>query len=139
MAHFSMALQRIKRELEELRANDEPDEGVFEQAALLLDKANEIAIAAGLDFRPAPKMTTPAKALVVVNRLLIESEPERYLLVGEAAKILSVSQDKISEWIKASRLEAVNVANPGKRPQYRIPRDALNRLLPERKYKPKFL
>jgi excisionase family DNA binding protein len=61
------------------------------------------------------------------------------LTVPEAAKVLSVAQAKVSEWIKAGRLQAVNVANQGKRPQYRIPREALANLQEPIKYKPKHL
>ncbi len=104
-----------------------------------MQEANDIALYHGLDIEPVGQYITPAKAIAAVNRFLAAMEPERYLLVKDAAKILSVSQEKVSEWINAKRLEAVNVANPGTRPQYRIPKDALRNLAPERKYKPKYL
>ncbi len=131
-------MKQILKQLIELRS-EEPQEQVFIEAAYLMRDANDIALENGLDIEPVGTYITPAKAIAAVNRFLAAMEPERYLLVKDAAKILSVSQDKVSEWINANRLEAVNVANPGKRPQYRIPMDALRNLKPERKYKPRYL
>jgi len=45
---------------------------------------------------------------------------EQFLKVNEAARILRVSPSKIRQWIASSRMEAVNVADYGKRPQWRI-------------------
>ena len=131
-------MKQILKQLEELRVT-EPQEQVFIEAAHLMQDANDIALDHGLDIEPVGLYITPAKAIAAVNRFLIAMEPERFLLIKDAAKILSVSQDKVSEWITANRLEAVNVANPGKRPQYRIAKAALRNLKPERKYKPKYL
>ena len=131
-------MEQILKQLIELRVT-EPQEQVFIEAAQLMRDANDIALDHGLHIEPVGLYITPARAIAAINRFLAAMEPERYLLVKDAAKILSVSQEKVSEWINAKRLEAVNVANPGTRPQYRIPKDALRNLAPERKYKPKYL
>ncbi len=132
-------MKTILRQLEELCQHPEPNEQVFADASSYLHDANEIAAQCGVDPETVYEFTNPIRALAAVRRLIAQTDPERFLLIRDAAKILSVSQDKVAEWIKANRLEAVNVANTGKRPQYRIPRDALRNLQPETKYKPRFL
>ncbi len=132
-------MKKILTNLVELKEHPDKDDSIFEAASAYLRDANELAVSHGIKPVCVFPMTNPIEAIAIVNRFIIEMEPERFLLVKDAAKILSVSQDKVSEWIAANRLEAVNVANPGKRPQYRIPMDALRNLKPERAYKPKHL
>ncbi len=109
------------------------------EAATYLRDANEIALENGLDITPVPYAITPAKAIAAVNRFIAQMTPEKFLTVPEAAEKLRVSQAKVSEWIKANRLKAVNVANSGKRPQYRISRIALENIAPEKQLKFKHL
>ena len=134
-----MKLQLILAKIQELREHAEPDESIFIAASAYLRDAMNIAISHGIKPVQVASMTNPIQAIAIVNRFIIEMEPERFLTVPEAAKVLSVSQAKVSEWIKAGRLQAVNVANQGKRPQYRIPREALANLQEPIKYKPKHL
>lgn len=133
-------MKTILKKLEALREHPEPDQQTFADAASYVREANEIAIQHGIEPLRVAEFINPIKAIAMVNRLMLLAEPERFLNVPEAAKVLSVSQAKIAEWIKANRLRAVNVANRGKRPQYRIAREDLLNLKPEQAaYKPKFL
>ena len=54
-----------------------------------------------------------------------------FLKVNQAAKVMQVSPTKIKQWIMTGRLVATNVAQVGKRPQYRIHEDDLRNLKPE--------
>lgn len=56
---------------------------------------------------------------------------DTYLNVGEAAKAWKVSPSKVTAWIRAGRIKAVNVGQIGKRPQYRLHVDAIQALLPD--------
>ncbi len=53
-----------------------------------------------------------------------------YLKIGQAAKLWQVSPTKVKRWIISGRLDAVNVGEPGKRPQYRLSPDSLKSLRP---------
>lgn len=136
-----MNLNQIKRELESLRQDPEPDLATYEDAAGLLRQAYDIALAQGAGFRPVGSVCTPAQALLEVNRLIAAMPVGDFLNVPQAAKLLGVSQSKISEFIRAGRLEATNVGKQGKRPQWRIHREALRSIKPEtvvtsRRFKP---
>lgn len=132
-------MKTILVKLKELRDHPEPDEQTMIDAASYLRDASEIALGCGIDIEPVGDAITPAKAIAAVNRFIALMTPEKFLTVPEAAEILRVSQAKVSEWIKANRLKAVNVANPGKRPQYRISRLALENIAPEKAFKFKHL
>ncbi len=134
-------MRHILRQLEALREHPEPDEQVFADAASYVREANDIAVQHGLDPVRVGTYLTPLRAIAIVNRLMQQVEPERFLSVPEAAKVLSVSPAKVADLIKNGRLEAVDVANRGKRPQYRIARESLLNVKPEshspvRRYKP---
>jgi len=132
-------MKAILKQLQELRNHPEPDELTFIEAAALLRDANDIALEHGIEVKPVGAMVTPAKAIATVNRYIAQMSPERFLTIPEAAEILRVSQAKVAEWIKANRLKAVNVANSGKRPQYRISRLALENITAEKPFKFKHL
>lgn len=120
-------MKQILKQLVELRAMEQ-EEQVFIEAAYLMREANEIALDNGLDIEPVGRYITPAKAIAAVNRFLIAMEPEGYLLVKDAAKVLKVSPNTVLQWISIGRLRAINVGQPAKRPQYRIAREALQSL-----------
>lgn len=132
-------MKQILKQLEELRQHPEPDEQTFVDASCYLQDANEIAAQCGVDPETVYRVTNPIRAIAAVRRLVSQAEPERFLTIPEAARVLCVSQGKISAWIKANRLRAVNVANSGKRPQYRISRLALESIAPEKPFKFKHL
>lgn len=134
-------MRHIIKQLEALREHPEPDEQVLADAASYVREANDIAIQQGVDPVRVGKYLRPIEAIAMVNRLMQVVEPERFLGVPEAAKVLSVSPTKVTELIKSGRLEAVDVANRGKRPQYRIARESLSNVkpveyTPVRRYKP---
>lgn len=132
-------LESIKKTLIHLRSHPEPDEGVFAEAATLLRAANDLAVVQGIKIESVGTLCSPAEALATVAKYIASLNPE-WLSVPEAATLLGVSQSKVAEWVKAERLEAVNVAGKGKRNCYRIHRLALSKLKPEskpvRSYKP---
>ena len=140
MLLFDMrALLEIRDKLIKMRADPVPDGSEFYDAAWYLRDANEIAAQYGIDPEPVGEVIWPMHALAAVNRFILKIEPEKFLTIPEAAGILRVSHAKVSEWIKTNRLKAVNVANPGKRPQYRISRSALENIQPEKPFKFKHL
>lgn len=53
-----------------------------------------------------------------------------FLTIKQTAKLMQVSPDKVRSWVRSNRLEAINVGLPGKRPQWRIPQDALRQIKP---------
>lgn len=132
-------LASIQKALVLLRAHPEPDETTFAEAATLLRMANDLAVVEGVAIKPVGAHCSPADALAIVSKYIASINPE-WLSAPEAATLLGVSQSKIAEWVKAERLEAVNVAGKGKRASYRIHRLALSKLKPEgkpvRSYKP---
>ena len=138
----TMNLAQIKRELEAIRVTDGfPTDQAWAYAAHLLQDAYEIGIESGVDFRYVGRLCSPAQALLEVNRLIAAMPVGEYLNVPQAAKLLGVAQSKIAEFIRAGRLEATNVGQRGKRPQWRIHREALRAIKPEtavasRRFKP---
>ncbi len=128
-----MALSLQLRDLREC----EFDETIAESQCGLCSRRQTPTAEHGVEPVVVFRACSPLKAIALVRQLQSKMEPERWLLPQEAAKVLAVSQDKIYAWIREGRLSALNVANPGKRPQYRIPKEALLNI--KEPYKPKIL
>lgn len=62
----------------------------------------------------------------------------RFLTVAQAAELLSVTTDRITDWIAAGELAAVNIGTRGaaKRPTWRISEAELQRFLDSRQSTP---
>lgn len=124
-------LDRIIKQLEELRAHPEPDLDVYSHAASLLREANEEAIYAGINPEPVRELATPANAIASAKRIINAQRPNVFMTVPEAAEALRVRHQTVTEWIKEGRIEAVNVGKKGS-PAYRVPTHALLHLIPEK-------
>lgn len=128
-----MSLESIRRQLIILRGQPEYDEITFENAASLLRDANTLAAMQGTPTKPVGLVCSPIEAITLVSSYI---QPSEWLTVPDVATLIGVSQAKVAEWIKEKRLEAINVANKGKRPTYRINRNALNHIKPEQPKRP---
>lgn len=125
-----MTLESIRRQLIMLRECPEHDEAIFAESASLLNSANTLAAMQGIDVEWVGTVCRPIVAITVVSRYINSIQAE-WITVPEAASLIGVSQAKVAEWIREKRLDAVNVANKGKRACYRINRIALNQIKPE--------
>ncbi|HUP77140.1 MAG TPA: helix-turn-helix domain-containing protein [Pirellula sp.] len=123
-------LNSILDALSLLRNHPDPDESIFVEAAAYVRAANNIAILKGVEIVPVGSYCSLADAATIVSKYIGQIQPE-WLTVPEAATLLAVSQSKVADWVKAERLEAINVAARGKRASYRIHRTALSKLKPE--------
>lgn len=133
-------LDRILKELEELRKASEPDLVLYSEAASLLRRANEEAIYAGVHPVPVREFVNPVNAIASVNQIARALQPEQLLTVAEAAVALRMRVSGVRKLIEEDRLQASNVGKKAK-PDYRITQHALANILPERTkvYKPKYL
>ncbi len=59
------------------------------------------------------------------NHLGIADLPDRCMSVRQLARHLAVGTAKILGWIKSGKLQAVNISDSPRRPQYRISPEAL--------------
>jgi excisionase family DNA binding protein len=123
-----MTLESIRRQLIALRELPEHDESTFESAASLVHEANSIAAMQGTSIKPVGRVCNPIDAIAIVSSYI---QPSEWLTVPQVATLIGVSQAKVAEWIHDKRLDAINVANKGKRGSYRINRNALNHIKPE--------
>ena len=123
-------LDSIQNALLILRNHPDPDESIFVEAAAYVRAANDIAIQKGVQIELVGNCCSPADAAAIVSKYIGQIQPE-WLTVPDAATLLAVSQSKVADWVKAERLEAINVAARGKRAIYRIHRTALSKLKPE--------
>lgn len=124
-------VSEIIERLYDLKNHPEPDEYIFEAAAAYVWEANEIAIEHGIEPLLVGNMVNPIRAIAIVNRLFAQLPASDFVKTDEAAKLLKISPNTVGELIRTGRLEAVNVGKPGKRPQYRIHRDALCSIKPD--------
>jgi excisionase family DNA binding protein len=87
---------QIRQQLLDLRQLPAPDETTFEEAAYLLRQANDVAILEGIQIECVGSMTTPASAISIVSRYMLEIERARTTieLVSpfDAAKLLNISE-----------------------------------------------
>ncbi len=72
---------------------------------------------------------TVSKARVILSRCLAacpaDTKPDKQLTPPAVAKRYKVSPDTVRLWIESGKLKAINLAQPGKRPRYRITEQAL--------------
>ena len=69
----------------------------------------------GIESERVSEMIMPSAAIALVNRYITALPPQEWVTVPKAAALLSVSQSKITTWIREGRLTATNVASKSKR------------------------
>jgi hypothetical protein len=52
--------------------------------------------------------------------LVVDRTPEQFLTPPEVAKIWRVRRETVLGWIKSGELKAINIAEPCRRPRYRV-------------------
>ena len=117
-----MNLAQIKKQLESIKETDDfPADQAMEYAASLLRSAYEIA-PQGIDWRHVKQFCSPSQAICEVNRIIAATqpiEPQEFLNVAQAAKLLGVNASKVLSWIRSGKLPAIDSAT-GTRSAYRI-------------------
>ncbi len=106
-------LEKIRNQLIALRQTPEPEESTFEEASYLLKGANELAMLQGIPIEPVGKTITPANAIAIVSRYLLEIERSRSTieLVSplDAAKLLNISERTLWKCTDLGELPRVKI------------------------------